>query len=109
MNNQKILRALVMSMLFTTAYGGTMSLAANTVPSDGNLIASSITESQTFNMVTVTSNQEAKVQQGKNSYKVTNSNQNGWDLISGALVLMIRVFHILQEMSLTFRIRRMMS
>lgn len=84
MDNQKILKGLVMSMLFTTACGGTMSLAANAVSSSGDLIASSITGSQTFNTVTVTSNQEAKVQQGNKSYEVTNSNSDGWNLVSGA-------------------------
>lgn len=73
-----------MSMLFTTACGGTMSLAANAVSSSGDLIASSITGNQTFNTVTVTSNTDATVQQGNKSYTVTNSNQNGWNSISGA-------------------------
>lgn len=58
MSNQKILRALIVSTLFTTAYGGTMSLAANTISSNGDLIASSITGSQNFNTVTVASNCE---------------------------------------------------
>ena len=84
MVNRKILKVLVMSMLFTTACGGTMSLAANAVPSSGDLIASSITGSQTFNTVTVTSNTDATVRQGDNSYTVTNSNQNGWKSIIGA-------------------------
>lgn len=84
MVNRKILKVLVMSMLFTTACGGTMSLAANAVPSSGDLIASSITGSQTFNTVTVTSNTDATVQQGDKSYTVTNSNQNGWNSIIGA-------------------------
>lgn len=83
MDNQKILKGLVMSMLFTTACGGTMSLAANAVSSSGDLIVSSITGSQTFNTVTVTSNQEAKVQQGNKSYEdildVKNSSIHGID------------------------------
>jgi hypothetical protein len=84
MVNRKILKVLVMSMLFTTACGGTMSLAANAVSSNGDLIASSITGSQTFNTVTVTSNTDATVRQGDKSYTVTNSNQNGWNSIIGA-------------------------
>lgn len=84
MVNRKILKVLVMSMLFTTACGGTMSLAANAVSSNGDLIASSITGSQIFNTVTVTSNTDATVRQGDKSYTVTNSNQKRWNSIIGA-------------------------
>lgn len=61
MCNRKMLRVLVTSMLFTTAYCGNLSLAADPVSEDGNLTASEITGCQTFNTVRVMSNTEATV------------------------------------------------
>lgn len=84
MCNRKMLRVLVTSMLFTTAYCGNLSLAADPVSEDGNLTASEITGCQTFNTVRVMSNTEATVQQGDKSYSVVNKSKNGWNAVGGA-------------------------
>lgn len=84
MNNKKVLRAWIMSMLVTTGYGGNWCLAAEPIPSNGDLIASDITGAQTFNTVTVTNNTDATIQQGTKSYSVKNTSENGWNVVSGA-------------------------